>query len=189
MPPRFALLLLLALLGMTVALDAQSADVGSSPRPPAPRPTVQATSTTSRLELDGRLTEVAWQQAVPVEGFRTVSPDIDKPATARTTVRVLVTDEALYVGAMLFDSLGARGIRMQDQRRDFAELQSDWFSVVLDPLHDTRSAVGFTVSPAGSLHDAQGFDGGDVVNEDWDGVWRARTAVSDSGWSVEIEIP
>ena len=189
MPPRFALLLLLALLGMTVALDAQSADAGSSPRPPAPRPTVQATSTTARLELDGRLTEAAWQKAVPVEGFRTVSPDIDKPATARTTVRVLVTDEALYVGAMLFDSLGARGIRMQDQRRDFSEFQSDWFSVVLDPLHDTRSAVGFTVSPAGSLHDAQGFDGGDVVNEDWDGVWRARTVVSDSGWSVEIEIP
>ena len=139
--------------------------------------------------LDGGLTEADWQRATPVEGFRTVSPDIDQPARARTVVRVLSTDDALYVGAMLYDSLGVRGVRLQDQRRDFTEYQSDWFSVVLDPLHDSRSAVGFTVSPAGSLLDVQGFDGGDIVNADWDGVWRARTALSDSGWSVEIEIP
>lgn len=158
-------------------------------RPPSPRPQVHAAAAKGAILLDGVLREADWQTATPVEGFRTVSPDINRPARARTVVRVLSTDDALFVGAMLYDSLGARGVRLQDQRRDFTEFQSDWFSVVLDPLHDTRNAVAFTVSPAGSLLDAQAFDGGDIVNTDWDGVWRARTALSDSGWSVEIEIP
>ena len=194
-PVAGALLVALATL-VTLATFAPSAAAAQSPAvpsggpfPPSPRPRVTAQRASAAPRLDGVLDEAAWRQASPIEGFRTVSPDIDQPAKARTVVRMLFTDEALYVGAMLYDSLGARGIRLQDQRRDFGELQSDWFSVVLDPLHDTRSAIGFTVSPAGSLRDAQGFDGGDVVNEDWDGVWRARTAVSDSGWSVEIEIP
>jgi hypothetical protein len=74
-------------------------------------------------------------------------------------------------------------------RRDFETTQNDNFQVVLDPLHDTRSAVSFQVTPFGALRDLQAFDGGDQTNADWDGVWRARTVRSDSGWSVEIEIP
>lgn len=124
-----------------------------------------------------------------VGGFRTVSPAINEASAYKTEVRVLFTPNAIVIGAMLHDSLGAAGVRLQDLRRDFDPLNNDNFQVVLDPLHDARSAVSVQVTPYGSLRDVQAFDGGSQINGDWDGVWRARTQRADSGWSVEIEIP
>ncbi len=158
-------------------------------QPPVPRPVIRAERTDSAIRIDGRLDEPAWSRAMVTGRFRTVSPAINAPSAYRTEVRVLFNAQAILIGATLYDSAGARGVRVQDMRRDFDTGQNDNFQVVLDPLHDTRSAVSFQVTPHGALRDVQAFDGGDQTNTDWDGVWRARTARSDSGWSVEIEIP
>lgn len=158
-------------------------------QPPVPRPVIRAERTEAAIHIDGRLDEPAWSRAMVTDGFRTVSPAINAPSAYRTTVRVLFSAEAIFIGATLHDSAGAAGVRVQDMRRDFDTGQNDFFQVVLDPLHDTRSAVSFQVTPYGALRDVQAFDGGDQTNTDWDGVWRARTVRGDSGWSAEIEIP
>ncbi len=176
---------------LQTALGALGAQTAPDPEllPPDPRPIVRAERAVGTIQIDGRLDEADWARAGVTTGFRTASPTINAPTAYRTDVRVLFTTDAIVVGAMLFDSLGARGVRVQDMRRDFETTQNDNFQVVLDPLHDTRSAVSFQVTPFGALRDLQAFDGGDQTNADWDGVWRARTVRSDSGWSVEIEIP
>jgi hypothetical protein len=175
----------------TVPLRAQDSTVRSTDAllPPNPRPRATAVRATERIVIDGRLGEAPWQRAARITDFRTVSPSINAPSAYATTARVLFTDDALIIGIEAADSLGDDGIRMQDLRRDFDRLENDWVQVVLDPLHDTRSSVSFQVTPYGSLRDLQAFDGGDQINADWDGVWKARTQRHATGWTAEIEIP
>jgi hypothetical protein len=189
-PPRTKIPRWIPLILQAVTVPSLAAQGPTAPlEPPVPRPTVQALATDARLLIDGRLDEPAWKAAVPVSGFRTVSPAINEPSAYRTVVRTLSTPRGLVIGAFLADSLGTPGLRVQDLRRDFDRRNNDYFQVVLDPLHDTRTSVSLQVTPYGSLRDAQAFDGGDLINDSWDGVWSARTAVTDSGWTVELEIP
>ena len=150
---------------------------------------VRAVRVTGEIRLDGHLDDAAWALAPAVTGFGQVEPDAGQPAGAfATVVRIVYDDRALYVGAVMRDSLGVAGLRVPDLRRDFDYFEHDLFGVTLDPFGDRRTAVAFQVNPAGVLRDLQARDGS-AVNREWDGVWNARTAVSDSGWTAEITIP
>ncbi|MEM1042207.1 MAG: DUF5916 domain-containing protein [Bacteroidota bacterium] len=153
------------------------------------RPTARAVRVADgSIRLDGRLDEPAWA-SVPVAGrFRQVEPDAGAAAGLATEVRVAFDGRALYLGAVLRDTVGTRDLRVRDLRRDFDYFDNDHFSVVLDPFGDRRNAVVFEVSPYGALRDLQARDGVDQ-NLDWDGVWNARTTRTGAGWVAEIEIP
>jgi hypothetical protein len=171
------------------ALAAQPTAPQALPPDDLTRPRLQATRTTAPISLDGRLDEPDWQRAAAAEAFAQVSPDYAAAAAARTVVRVLFDDQHLYFAAVLSDSLGRRGVRTRDLRREFTPADNDYFAVVLGPLGDRRSAYQFAVTPYGSLRDEQAFDGGDATNENWDALWSARTQRTDSGWIAEIAIP
>jgi hypothetical protein len=155
----------------------------------AERPRLQAARTTVPLRLDGRLDEPAWAQAGATDAMRQVRPDQLPDARVRTVVRVLYDESYLYIGAMMYDSAGQAGVRVRDLRREFDFSENDAFAITLGPLGDRRSAYQFVVNPYGALRDVQAFDGGDVINADWDALWRARTHITDSGWTAEIAIP
>jgi hypothetical protein len=136
------------------------------------------------IHLDGKLDEAAWASA-PVTPISTqIDPLEGQPASQRTEVRVLYDDEALYVGARLWDTgeitarLGRRDMRLGD---------SDWFGVMLDSYHDHRTAFGFDVNPAGVQRDEV-----KTIEDDdnsWDAVWRVATSVDSAGWTAEYRIP
>lgn len=153
------------------------------------RPRLLAARANGPIALDGRLDEPDWRRAPSTDAFAQVSPDYIPAAGARTVVRVLFDEQYLYVAAVLTDSLGRRGVRTRDLRREFTPADNDYFAVILGPLGDRRSAYQFAVTPYGSLRDEQAFDGGDATNENWDALWSARTQRTDSGWIAEIAIP
>jgi len=84
----------------------------------ANRPRAVAVERTTPIVLDGVLGEAAWSAGVPAEGFRQFEPREGVPASQRTEVRFAYDGEALYVGARMYDSLGARGVRTRLVRRD-----------------------------------------------------------------------
>ncbi len=136
--------------------------------------------------LDGRLDDPVWSLAAINTDFTQHEPEAGKPMTERTEFRVLFDDEALYVGAMLYDRSPA-GIMGRLARRD-AWKTRDEFSVNLDPQHDHQTGNFFVVDPSGWMGDGVLWnDGWD--DDSWDGVWEARTAVLADGWSVEMKIP
>ena len=148
--------------------------------------TVTATATEEAIHIDGRLDEPAWAQGAPVDRFFQLNPDEGAPATERTEAIVLYDSEAIYVGARLFysapDSIVARL-----GRRD-ADLESDFFGVMLDPYLDRRSGYYFGLGAAGTLYD------GVLMNDnhddsDWDGVWQGRVQRTSYGWTAEMRIP
>jgi hypothetical protein len=138
------------------------------------------------IMLDGRLLEPVWGEAEPTAGLRQRDPNEGQPETERTEVRVAYDDDALYIGARLFDREPAQIVRRLS-RRDLGA-NSDTVTIYLDPQHDHRTGVLLRVSAAGSQADALLYDDN---SEDfaWDGVWDAAVSVDAEGWSAELRIP
>jgi len=139
------------------------------------------------IVLDGLLTEPEWARADSITDFRQRDPQEGAPASERTVVRLLATPEGLAIGWWCYDRAANRIVRSQ-LRRD-AELRSDdYVSLMVDGLHDKRSAFYFRSNANGALWDGEhlNFEQG---NDDWDGVWDVRSRVNGEGYQVEMLIP
>ena len=154
-------------------LDAQrdSATRSASARP---RPSAVAALRTSPISLDGRLDDAAWAAATPITSFTQQKPTEGAPATERTEVRILYDDDAIYIGARMFDSHGRAGVTSRLTRRD-DDPESDVLRVDFDPYHDRLHSVEFDVNPAGWKGDATDYD------RSWDPVWEVVSAIDSLG--------
>ncbi|MDE2980577.1 MAG: DUF5916 domain-containing protein [Gemmatimonadota bacterium] len=152
-------------------------------------PTVTAVRADPAPVLDGILDDPVWQNAIPVTGFRRDRPGDGLPAAEKTEVRVAYTDDALYVGARMYDRDPSR-ISLLRGRRDSFMQSNDQFLIQLDSYHDHRTTFVFGVTPAGGRNDLvapnDGFRGMDAG---WDPVWDAATRVDSAGWVAELRIP
>jgi hypothetical protein len=151
---------------------------------PTEGPAVSAHRATD-IVLDGRLNEAVWSTPQPATGFRQQDPREGEPAS-RTEVRFAYDDGALYVGARMYDSLGAAGVSRQLTRRD-AEVESDWIQLVFDTYHDHAGRTVLQVNPSGVKYDAG--QASPSADPSWDPVWEAETHVDSLGWTAEMRIP
>ena len=151
-----------------------------------PRPSLRAVERTTPVVIDGRLDEAVWQTPQPATDFVQLEPDEGKPATQRTEVRIAWDAEALYVGARMYDSLGARGVRTRLARRDQGA-ESDNLELTFDTYHDHTGRTVFNINPSGVKYDA----GQASANADpsWDPVWTVETRIDSLGWTAEMRIP
>src|SRR4029077_3711677 len=87
-----------------------SAGLGAqtSPASSVSLPNAAAVSVTGTITIDGKLDEPAWAKAAPITQFRQQNPREGEAASQRTEVRVLYDERAIYIGARMYDSLGAR---------------------------------------------------------------------------------
>ncbi len=141
------------------------------------------------IVVDGELDEPEWQLAEPTGDFVQQDPKTGEPATEATEVRLLYDGENLYIGARLSDSRGARGVVVNTMTRDFPPFSNDTFLMVLDTFNDDRNAFLFSVNPSGAKFDLQAGDDGRKRNRDWDGIWHAKTRITETGWQAEIAVP
>ncbi|HEX9755953.1 MAG TPA: DUF5916 domain-containing protein [Gemmatimonadales bacterium] len=151
-----------------------------------PAPTLQALERATPIQLDGRLDEEIWRRAPAGTGFRQQRPNDGAPATQPTEIRVVFDHQALYVGARMFDSLGAAGVRSQLVRRD-QEVESDWIELTFDTYHDHVGRTIFAVNPSGVKQDAG--QATSFADPSWDPVWDVATAIDSAGWTAEFRIP
>ncbi|HMJ18014.1 MAG TPA: hypothetical protein VK478_06440, partial [Gemmatimonadaceae bacterium] len=119
-----------------------------------PRPVAQAALRQGEVSVDGRLNETAWAAATPITELVQSSPDEGKPPSQRTEVRILYDAGAIYIGARMYDSLGAKGVRSALARRDQVmngenNLTSDKISFVFDTFRDKNSRTWFELNPDG----------------------------------------
>jgi hypothetical protein len=155
-------------------------------------PAAVAVRASGSIEIDGDPSEAAWSAATPVTRFTQIDPDEGEPATERTEVRILYDDEALYVGAVLYDS---EPVTTRLARRDAGLPDSDFFVVQIDSYHDHQTAYRFAANPSGVKQDAVvstgtgggGFGGG--MDSSWDPVWDVATRSTAEGWRLEMRIP
>ncbi len=99
---------------------------------------------------------------------------------------MLYDDDAIYIGARMFDA-EPRTIARQFVRRDDVG-NADWFAVGFDPRMDRRTGYAFIVSAANVQRDEYLYN--DTESDGaWDAVWSSAVRLDSLGWTVEIRIP
>lgn len=210
---RDTLTLALILLSTPVGLRAQIVESGQGNTEPVQEETVateteydhdsavraRAVRVRTAIDVDGRLDEPVWTEAPALTGFIQENPAEGEPVTERTEVHLAYDDDAIYVGAMLYDS---SPVTTRLTRRDMGGGAFDYLLVNLDSYHDHETWYRFRVNPSGSFRDAVsssvggrgggggggGFGGGGG-DPSWDPVWDVGTRITDAGWSAEMRIP
>ncbi|MCV2351644.1 carbohydrate binding family 9 domain-containing protein [Paucibacter sp. Y2R2-4] len=139
-------------------------------------------------QVDGKLDEAVWQRAPLFDQFVQFLPEDKRPAPMRTTVQVLVLDDALVFGIRAYDP-APELIRAPLSRRDKVRRDQDFVSVVLDPVGQRRSAQFVRISAAGVL--ADGVFSADDDSEDFAPDFDLQAAVQrlPDGYSVELRWP
>ncbi len=138
--------------------------------------------------MDGEvLDDPVWAVAPVLTGFWQTTPVEGAPATEQTEVRIVYTQDTLYVGVVNYDRDPSQ-IITTDARRDASLNDTDSFLMILDTYHDRQNGFVFGTNPAGAEYDGQVSDEG-TFNRNWDGSWTVRTRTSDIGWSAEFAIP
>jgi len=187
LPRRAAALAVLAHLISLVPTVAQSQTPGTTGGPSATAAVPAVLTTRTPVRLDGVLDEAEWLRADSITDFLQKEPVEGGTPSVRTVVRLLATPEGLAIGWWCYDTHPSRVVRTQ-LRRD-AELRSDdYVSMAIDGLSDQRSAFYFRTNANGALWDGEHLNT-EVGNEEWDGVWDARTRITPEGWTAEVLIP
>ena len=153
-----------------------------------PRPVAYAALRHGEINIDGRLDEAAWAAATPITELSQAVPDEGKPASQRTEIRILYDADALYIGARMYDSLGAKGVRTALARRDQLmqgrnNLTTDRIAFVFDTFRDKNSRNWFELNPSGVKGDHQNGDAS------FDPVWDGAAKIDSLGWTAEFRIP
>lgn len=156
--------------------------------PPEEPPVIQVTRAQQAISIDGKLEEADWERAIPITDFFRREPRQGGPIRYETEVRFLYDEKFLYVGAYCKDSVGIKGIRVQDLRRDFSWGVNDIFGVALDPQNLKQYAQSFQTTPFGNQRDFQNFNGNNYDNG-WNTLWTVRTQRTDTGFTAEFAIP
>ena len=158
------------------------------------------------------LADAAYEDARLATGFVQSRPFEGEPASERTEVRIVYTEDTLYFGVVCYTDDPAT-IIAADSRRDSDLTETDSFRIILDTYHDGLNGFVFGTNPAGVEYDGQvtnegqgsgRFGGGGSgrpsnsrqqrgsgggLNVNWDGVWQVAARVTDVGWTAEIAIP
>lgn len=174
--PAFILILLLSL--NTISGNAQG------------KKRAEAVRTSENIRIDGILDDSSWQTATPAGEFIIYNPRNGAPSSFRTEIRVLYDDDALYIGALLYDS-SPDSIFTELGQRDEGDINADHFWVEISPFNDGLNGEIFKVSASNVQIDnkmatSESWGHG---SDTWDAVWESRTSLSKDGWVAELKIP
>ncbi len=138
--------------------------------------------------IDGRLDDAAWQRAPVYERFAQFLPTDKQPARWRTTVQVLVTDDALVFGIRAWDPEPGR-IRAPLARRDQVKADQDFISIFIDPVGHRRTAQYVRISAAGAVEDGLFAAEEDTEDSAPDFDIEAAATLLPDGYSIELRWP
>ena len=147
--------------------------------------TVHAIRVPAPLQIDGELNEDLYR-SVSYSDFIQYDPFNGAKASEKTDMWIAYDDQAIYVGARMWDS-NPDSVVGRVGRRD-AFLNADIFEIIIDSYNDKRSGFSFQINPAGSIRDEVYFN--DTWTDDsWDGIWEGKARIDDHGWTAEMRIP
>ena len=151
---------------------------------------INAVRTVSAPKIDGVSDDEAWQDAAIATDFVMYNPYNGIASKYKTEVRVLYDYNALYIGAMMFDT-APDSIFTELGARDANGLNADNFYVEIAPFNDGLYGEQFKVYASNVQADIKLNSGEDEHHREdtWDAVWDSETGVTSNGWFAEIRIP
>jgi hypothetical protein len=137
-------------------------------------------------DIDGRLSDEAWQFADVGSGLTQRDPDNGKPMTDATRVQIAFDNQYIYVAVSASDS-SVSDIATGLGRRDETP-PTDSVTIGFDARHDHQTAYNFSTNPSGWQGDFTFYDDTNR-DSDYNAVWDVRSQITDVGWTAEFRIP
>lgn len=147
-----------------------------------PNQTAKAARVEKPPKIDGLVDDACWKEAELITGFKQYDPNYGEPATQTSRVYIVYDDQAIYIGAKLYDA-APDSILKQLGNRDDGGLNADWFGVQFDTYYNHLDAYIFRVYASGVQMDRT------IGDRTYDAVWQSKVRILDDGWSVEMKIP
>ena len=149
---------------------------------------IQAVRINNSPLIDGKLDDAAWENAFIAKDFVMFKPgDGDpEPEDQKTEVKIIYDDQAIYIGAYLFDSNPDKIMRQLSERDNFGT--ADFFSIAISPNNDGQNQFEFFVTAGGTQMDAQ-VSPANGEDFSWSEVWFSQVSFDEKGWYVEMKIP
>ena len=151
-------LLVIVLSGHGVAQQSKSGpptDAAERPTTATGVPLAHSVRVENAPVIDGDvLNDPAYPHVSPVSGFLQNTPDAGRPASERTEVRIVHTNDTLFFGIICYVRDPATLI-ISDSRRDSLLDETDSFQIILDTYLDKQNGFVFGTNPAGIEYDGQ----------------------------------
>ncbi len=140
------------------------------------------------IELDGRMDESAWDEALVVELSYETRPGENVAPPAETECRLFYTETHLYYGCHASDPEPEK-IRARYADRDRSFPNDDVIGIAVDPFNSQNRAFVFDVNPLGVQNDRVFTEASGRSDESWDAIWDSAGRLVDDGYVVEVAIP
>ena len=137
--------------------------------------------------IDGVLDDMCWKVAPQADGFRHVRSE--NPVEDDSVVKLVYTDEAIYVAWHLYDSQPDKIVAHQKNDHARFGMTEDWVSFSIDPFHTHRfsNRTYFMANPLGKKYVRSSAR--DANKIEWMEQWNVAANIAEDGWIVEMEIP
>lgn len=149
---------------------------------------ITTTKISENISIDANLSEGVWEKAEIATDFIMFEPDNGKAIDQKkkTDVKILYDDEAIYVGAILYDDNPSKILKEITERDDFGT--SDAFGIFINGYNDGQQDFRFFVTAAGGQLDCIATE---QLGEDfsWNAIWESKARITEFGWVVEMKIP
>ena len=108
---------------------------------------VPAMRCNEKIEIDGSLSEISWEQATPAQNFVVYESTPGLPSSQNSEIKLVYDDKAIYIGAYLYDT-DASEIMTELTPRDNDDHNADVFVFEVNPYQDGQNAFFFKVTAA-----------------------------------------
>ncbi len=137
-------------------------------------------------EIDGLITEKAWDAVEWTSDYIENQPDENTPPSEQTKFKVIYDKKYIYFAFRCYDK-DPQGIVKRMSRRDGFE--GDFVEINIDSYNDKRTGFSFTASVSGVKGDEFISDNGNNWDSSWNPIWYLKTNIDAEGWTAEIKIP
>jgi len=136
--------------------------------------------------IDGKLDDDVWENALKMTGFKTFEPDYDKEPHEKTEAYMVYDEENFYFGIRCYDSESNK-IKATVCKRD-GMFGDDWAALVIDTFNAKQDGYAFFINPFGIQGDGI-LDTSGSLGDTHDMVWYSKGEIDDLGYTVECQIP
>ncbi len=152
------------------------------------RPEQKVIPAESSIRLDGEIDEAAWSQVASISDFQMVEPNEGGQASFDSKLWVTANSKNIFLAIQFSDPEPQKMVAFS-KARDSDLDNEDYFKFVFDTYGDGRSAFIYAINPYGARYDALSSNRGESEDASWDGIWEAKTKITEQGWQAEIRIP
>lgn len=149
---------------------------------------VSTKKTTENFSIDAELNETSWKDVEIATDFVSLEPKNGTPIPEefKTEVKILYSNDAIYIGAKLYDPNPEKILKELVERDEIGT--SDYFGIFINGYNDGQQEFRFFVTAANGQIDTN-FTSAEGEDGSWNAIWESNAKITDFGYVVEMKIP